>query len=193
MTPSEEQQIRDAHYELPEDCRRDPARPEDLVAFEREFGPIPAEYRWYLAECGGGVIGSGVIAGGEASGAASAASNGRSATSLVFADLVLAFLVATLGINQFLSVSTVRPGETHKVKRKGPTLLGRPTVELVQFGWLPVGARGILFNTARGISRSVLAHVGAPWRWRQDSLCRAIPRRSCRRRRPFPVLSSRVS
>ena len=58
MTPSEQQQIRGAHYELPEDCRKDPASPEGLAAFESEFGPIPADYRWYLAECGGGVIGS---------------------------------------------------------------------------------------------------------------------------------------
>jgi hypothetical protein len=29
-----------------------------LEAFEAEFGAIPGDYRWYLAECGGGVIGS---------------------------------------------------------------------------------------------------------------------------------------
>ena len=58
MTPSEQQQIKYAHYSLPNHCRRDPASPEQLAAFETEFGPIPTDYRWYLAECGGGVIGS---------------------------------------------------------------------------------------------------------------------------------------
>ena len=58
MTPSQQRQIKEAHLELPKDCRRTPALQEDLAAFEKEFGPIPADYRWYLAECGGGVIGS---------------------------------------------------------------------------------------------------------------------------------------
>lgn len=58
MTPSQQQQIKKAHLELPEDCRHEPALPEELAAFEEEFGPIPVDYRWYLAECGGGVIGS---------------------------------------------------------------------------------------------------------------------------------------
>jgi hypothetical protein len=58
VTPSQQQQIKDAHCELPEDCRREPASPADLAAFESEFGAIPTDYRWYLAECGGGVIGS---------------------------------------------------------------------------------------------------------------------------------------
>src|ERR1043166_8587176 len=54
VTTSQQQQIKDAHYELPQDCRAEPASPEDLAAFESEFGVIPADYRWYLAECGGG-------------------------------------------------------------------------------------------------------------------------------------------
>jgi hypothetical protein len=58
VTPSQEQQIKDAHFELPENCRRRRASPEELAAFENEFGAIPADYRWYLVECGGGVIGS---------------------------------------------------------------------------------------------------------------------------------------
>jgi hypothetical protein len=31
---------------------------EQLAAFEKEFGTIPSDYRWYLAACGGGVCGS---------------------------------------------------------------------------------------------------------------------------------------
>lgn len=58
MSPFQQQQIKDAHFELPEDCRHEPASPEDLAVFESEFGTIPPDYRWYLAECGGGVIGS---------------------------------------------------------------------------------------------------------------------------------------
>jgi hypothetical protein len=58
MSPSQQRQIKDAHLELPIDCRHPKASPEDLAAFERDFGPIPPDYRWYLAECGGGVIGS---------------------------------------------------------------------------------------------------------------------------------------
>ena len=43
---------------MPDDCRRHPATEEQLRAFEAAFGPIPEDYRWYLAHCGGGVIGS---------------------------------------------------------------------------------------------------------------------------------------
>ena len=58
MNPSQQQQVKNAHFELPEDCRHTPASPEELIEFERDFGQIPEDYRWYLAECGGGVIGS---------------------------------------------------------------------------------------------------------------------------------------
>jgi hypothetical protein len=57
MTPAQKQRIKDAHFELPETCRRRPVLAEDFAAFEKEFGDIPPDYRWYLAECGGGVIG----------------------------------------------------------------------------------------------------------------------------------------
>jgi len=43
---------------LPEGCRSAPASEESLAAFEAQFGAIPPDYRWYLATCGGGVIGS---------------------------------------------------------------------------------------------------------------------------------------
>ena len=58
VTPSQQQKIKVAHNELPEDCRSSPAAPDELAAFEQKFGPIPQDYRWYLANCGGGVIGS---------------------------------------------------------------------------------------------------------------------------------------
>ena len=50
--------VRNAHAALPDDCRRAPATERQLREFEATFGPIPTDYRWYLAECGGGVIGS---------------------------------------------------------------------------------------------------------------------------------------
>lgn len=30
----------------------------DLERFEEEHGPIPPEFRWFLTECGGGVVGA---------------------------------------------------------------------------------------------------------------------------------------
>jgi hypothetical protein len=56
MTPEEQRQIREAHDALPVACRTKRASEAALQAFEGEFGPIPADYRWYLAECGGGVV-----------------------------------------------------------------------------------------------------------------------------------------
>ncbi len=41
-----------------ESVRSPPATEEQLTTFERKFGPIPAEFRWFLEECGGGVVGS---------------------------------------------------------------------------------------------------------------------------------------
>ncbi len=58
MTESQQQQIKAAHEQLPDDCRSAPATAEKLATFEKEFGAIPEDYRWYLANCGGGVIGS---------------------------------------------------------------------------------------------------------------------------------------
>lgn len=37
-------------------CRSKPASEVALCAFEAEFGEIPEDYRWYLAECGGGGV-----------------------------------------------------------------------------------------------------------------------------------------
>ena len=58
MTPQQKDAVQAAHFKLPEDCRSQPATNEELESFEREFGPIPEDFRWYLVECGGGVIGS---------------------------------------------------------------------------------------------------------------------------------------
>ena len=44
--------------EQPEGMRFRPATPSQLAAFEQEFGPIPTDHRWFLAHCGGGVVGS---------------------------------------------------------------------------------------------------------------------------------------
>lgn len=43
---------------LPDEIRSTPALEADLEAFEREFGEIPEEFRWFLLDCGGGVVGS---------------------------------------------------------------------------------------------------------------------------------------
>jgi hypothetical protein len=56
MTAEEQSRIRTAHYALPAACRSKPASEAALSAFEAEFGAIPADYCWYLAECGGGVV-----------------------------------------------------------------------------------------------------------------------------------------
>jgi hypothetical protein len=42
---------------LPEDIRYPPAAEDQLRSFESEFGPIPLEFRRFLAEFGGGVVG----------------------------------------------------------------------------------------------------------------------------------------
>ncbi|MDR3619545.1 MAG: SMI1/KNR4 family protein [Paludisphaera borealis] len=34
------------------------ATEEALLQFESDFGPIPPTFRWFLANCGGGVVGS---------------------------------------------------------------------------------------------------------------------------------------
>lgn len=58
MTSAQQQQIVEAHSALPEECRNPAASEEALAGFESQFGPIPPDFRWYLAACGGGVIGS---------------------------------------------------------------------------------------------------------------------------------------
>jgi hypothetical protein len=58
MTAEQKARIRGAHLTLPESCRRASATADDLANFEQEFGPIPEDFRWFLIECGGGVIGS---------------------------------------------------------------------------------------------------------------------------------------
>lgn len=42
----------------PEEIRYEPATEDALSSFETEFGPIPEDFRWFLASCGGGVVGS---------------------------------------------------------------------------------------------------------------------------------------
>lgn len=46
------------HRSLPPELRSAPANEEQLLAFESEFCAIPPEYRWYLAQCGGGIAGA---------------------------------------------------------------------------------------------------------------------------------------
>ena len=44
--------------ELPEGVRSGPATEEELCEFESRYGQIPEDYRWFLLNCGGGVVGS---------------------------------------------------------------------------------------------------------------------------------------
>ena len=44
--------------ELPSDVREPPCTVEQLAQFERAFGDVPHQYRWFLLNCGGGVVGS---------------------------------------------------------------------------------------------------------------------------------------
>lgn len=43
---------------MPEGLRYPLASESELRAFEVVHGAIPADFRWFLAECGGGVVGS---------------------------------------------------------------------------------------------------------------------------------------
>lgn len=51
---------------LPSECRTPPATEEQLLHFESAFGPIPSDFRWFLAECGGGPAGGDWVDGIEA-------------------------------------------------------------------------------------------------------------------------------
>ncbi len=46
------------HQGLPEGIRYPEASEGQLIVFENEFGKIPDLFRWYLLNCGGGVVGS---------------------------------------------------------------------------------------------------------------------------------------
>lgn len=41
-----------------EELNSPPATEDQFLEFERGFGPIPEDFRWFLAHCGGGVVGS---------------------------------------------------------------------------------------------------------------------------------------
>lgn len=50
--------IKQAWLARPECIRSAPASEDELRAFELRYGSIPSDFRWFLAECGGGVVGS---------------------------------------------------------------------------------------------------------------------------------------
>jgi len=52
------QRIVAAWFERPEGIRSPPARDAQIAAFERQFVPMHSDFRWFLKECGGGVVGS---------------------------------------------------------------------------------------------------------------------------------------
>ena len=58
MNPHRRTAFRRAYSSMPSELRCPPAEEQELLEFEARFGTIPLEYRWFLAECGGGVVGS---------------------------------------------------------------------------------------------------------------------------------------
>ena len=52
-----QRRILDALSGFPEDVREAPATAEELERFERAFGEVPDEYRWFLLNWGGGAVG----------------------------------------------------------------------------------------------------------------------------------------
>jgi hypothetical protein len=50
--------ITEAWHKLPKDARSEPATEEQLRQFESTFGAIPEDFRWFLATCGGGLVGA---------------------------------------------------------------------------------------------------------------------------------------
>ena len=58
MDATLKQQIADAFNALPDGCRYPAASEDELAAFEADFASIPEDFRWFLATCGGGTVGS---------------------------------------------------------------------------------------------------------------------------------------
>lgn len=58
MNPTSRELISKLWLARLEEIRYVPATDRALGSFETEFGPIPDDFRWFLAACGGGVVGS---------------------------------------------------------------------------------------------------------------------------------------
>ena len=58
MTEAEQDRFLAVWLTLPESVRSEPASEQELVAFEAQYGSIPLDFRWFLAVCGGGPVGS---------------------------------------------------------------------------------------------------------------------------------------
>jgi hypothetical protein len=58
MHPTSRALILELWLARPDEIRYAPATEDALGFFEKEFGPIPEDFRWFLAACGGGVVGS---------------------------------------------------------------------------------------------------------------------------------------
>lgn len=58
MDESKRKQFADAFSALPDGCKYAIATASELNTFESAFGSIPADFRWFLMQCGGGTIGS---------------------------------------------------------------------------------------------------------------------------------------
>ena len=58
VNEAEQARIKEAWLTLPASLRSDPASEAELTAFEERYGSIPPDFRWFLAVCGGGPVGS---------------------------------------------------------------------------------------------------------------------------------------
>ncbi len=58
MQPTSRELILKLWSARPDEIRYVPASEDALGFFEKEFGPIPDDFHWFLAVCGGGVVGS---------------------------------------------------------------------------------------------------------------------------------------
>lgn len=58
MSPATQSVLQEHWRKRPEGMRYSPATEQELSRFESAFCPIPKDFRWFLAKCGGGVVGS---------------------------------------------------------------------------------------------------------------------------------------
>lgn len=58
MKPNIQNIIFELYHNLPDFMRREPASEEEIEEFEAQFGEIPRALKWFLEQCGGGIIGS---------------------------------------------------------------------------------------------------------------------------------------
>lgn len=58
LSPDAKAKIEARLANFPDEVREEIASEDELQEFEAAFGEIPADYRWLLSTCGGGVVGA---------------------------------------------------------------------------------------------------------------------------------------